>query len=76
VVSAGRTTFIIAHRLSTIRDADQILVLHRGEIVERGNHDALMALQGRYYKMYQLQKGEPAPITQEINLVTSVEARQ
>jgi ATP-binding cassette, subfamily B, multidrug efflux pump len=58
VVSEGRTTFVIAHRLSTIRDADQILVLHRGEIVERGNHDELMALQGRYYKMYQLQKGE------------------
>jgi ATP-binding cassette subfamily B multidrug efflux pump len=58
VVSEGRTTFVIAHRLSTIRDADQILVLHRGEIVERGNHEALMELQGRYYKMYQLQKGE------------------
>jgi ATP-binding cassette subfamily B multidrug efflux pump len=60
VVSEGRTTFVIAHRLSTIRDADQILVLHRGEIVERGNHEVLMALQGRYYKMYQLQKGEKA----------------
>ena len=60
VVSEGRTTLVIAHRLSTIRDADQILVLHRGEIVERGNHDALMALEGRYYKMYQLQKGEKA----------------
>lgn len=58
VVSEGRTTFVIAHRLSTIREADQILVLHRGEIVERGNHDSLMALGGRYYKMYQLQKGE------------------
>lgn len=57
VVSEGRTTLVIAHRLSTIREADQILVLHRGEIVERGNHDALMALEGRYYKMYQLQKG-------------------
>lgn len=58
VVSEGRTTFVIAHRLSTIREADQILVLHRGEIVERGNHEALMELQGRYYRMYQLQKGD------------------
>ncbi|WP_309568627.1 ABC transporter ATP-binding protein [Paenibacillus sp. sptzw28] len=62
VVSEGRTTLVIAHRLSTIREADQILVLHRGEIVERGNHDELMALEGRYYKMYQLQKGEKASL--------------
>ncbi|RKP51653.1 ABC transporter ATP-binding protein [Cohnella endophytica] len=60
VVSEGRTTLVIAHRLSTIREANQILVLHRGEIVERGDHDELMALEGRYYKMYQLQKGEKA----------------
>jgi ATP-binding cassette subfamily B multidrug efflux pump len=58
VLSEGRTTFVIAHRLSTIRDADQILVLHRGEIMERGNHEELMRQRGRYYKMYQLQKGE------------------
>jgi len=57
VLKRGRTTFIIAHRLSTIRSADQILVLHRGEIVERGSHEELMALEGRYYKMYQLQQG-------------------
>ncbi|GAB6989019.1 ABC transporter ATP-binding protein [Paenibacillus pini] len=57
VLKKGRTTFIIAHRLSTIRNADQILVLHRGEIVERGNHDELMQHQGRYYQMYQLQVG-------------------
>jgi ATP-binding cassette subfamily B multidrug efflux pump len=62
VVSEGRTTLVIAHRLSTIRDADQILVLHRGEIAERGNHDTLMALGGRYAKMYQLQKGSSAVV--------------
>lgn len=57
VVSKGRTTFVIAHRLSTIRDADLILVLHKGEIVERGTHESLMAEKGRYYRMYELQKG-------------------
>lgn len=62
VVSEGRTTLVIAHRLSTIRDADQILVLHRGEIAERGNHETLMALGGRYAKMYQLQKGSSAVV--------------
>ncbi|MDN3015188.1 ABC transporter ATP-binding protein [Paenibacillus sp. BSR1-1] len=57
VLKKGRTTFIIAHRLSTIRNADQILVLDRGTIVERGTHDELMACKGKYYQMYQLQQG-------------------
>ncbi|MFS0553585.1 ABC transporter ATP-binding protein [Brevibacillus sp. 179-C9.3 HS] len=57
VLSKGRTTFIIAHRLSTIQHADQILVLSRGEIMERGTHDELMAKNGLYQKMYQLQQG-------------------
>lgn len=60
VLKKGRTTFIIAHRLSTIRSADQILVLHRGEIVERGSHEELMAIGGRYFNMYQLQVGAGA----------------
>ncbi|GIP27271.1 multidrug ABC transporter permease [Paenibacillus sp. J23TS9] len=62
VLKKGRTTFIIAHRLSTIRSADQILVLHRGEIVERGTHDELMQHGGRYYQMYQLQSGSSETI--------------
>lgn len=53
----GRTTIAIAHRLSTIQDADLILVLHRGEIVERGTHQELLAKQGLYHKMYLLQQG-------------------
>ncbi|GGN90052.1 ABC transporter ATP-binding protein [Saccharibacillus kuerlensis] len=63
VLKRGRTTFVIAHRLSTIRSADQILVLHRGEIMERGSHDELMALGGRYFQMYQLQQGGGDSIT-------------
>ncbi len=53
----GRTTFVIAHRLSTIRSADQILVLEAGEVVERGTHDELMALDGRYKQLYDKQYG-------------------
>jgi ABC-type multidrug transport system fused ATPase/permease subunit len=51
----GRTTFVIAHRLSTIRQADQILVIEQGNIVERGKHDELIALEGRYYQLYTYQ---------------------
>jgi ATP-binding cassette, subfamily B, multidrug efflux pump len=57
VLKKGRTTFIIAHRLSTIRNADQILVLDRGKIVERGTHEELMLVNGKYYQLYELQKG-------------------
>jgi len=53
----GRTTFVIAHRLSTIRQADQILVVEAGKIVERGQHEELLALQGRYYDLYTRQHG-------------------
>lgn len=51
----GRTTFVIAHRLSTIRQANQILVVEQGQIVERGRHDELIELQGRYYQLYTYQ---------------------
>ncbi|MBQ2138246.1 MAG: ATP-binding cassette domain-containing protein, partial [Erysipelotrichaceae bacterium] len=48
----GRTTFVIAHRLSTVRNADAIIVLEHGQIIERGNHDDLIAQKGRYYQLY------------------------
>ncbi|UCD25250.1 MAG: ATP-binding cassette domain-containing protein, partial [Gemmatimonadota bacterium] len=51
----GRTTFVIAHRLSTIQSADQILVLEGGEIVERGAHDELLLVDGRYRELYERQ---------------------
>ncbi|MCI9010914.1 ABC transporter ATP-binding protein [uncultured Oscillibacter sp.] len=49
---AGRTVFVIAHRLSTVRNARAIMVLERGEIIERGDHDDLLAQKGRYYQLY------------------------
>ncbi|NRF06450.1 ABC transporter ATP-binding protein [Bacillus safensis] len=60
VVKEGRTTFVIAHRLSTIKKADMILVLEKGEIVERGSHEQLMQQEGLYAQMYELQKGAVA----------------
>ncbi len=55
----GRTSFVIAHRLSTIRDADQVLVINNGEIVEKGTHHRLLDQQGFYYNLYMSQfKGQ------------------
>jgi len=51
----GRTAFVIAHRLSTIREADQVLVIDHGRIIERGNHESLLAQQGFYFKLYMSQ---------------------
>jgi len=53
----GRTTFVIAHRLSTIRRAEQILVVEAGRIIERGTHQSLYDLAGRYYDLYTRQHG-------------------
>ncbi len=55
ILMKNRTTFVIAHRLSTIQQADQILVIEEGQIVERGNHTELLAKQGRYYELYTYQ---------------------
>jgi ATP-binding cassette subfamily B multidrug efflux pump len=52
---AGRTAFVIAHRLSTIRSADQVLVIDRGRIIERGNHESLLAQRGFYHNLYMSQ---------------------
>ena len=54
-LTKGRTTFVIAHRLSTIRSADHILVIEGGNIAERGTHDELIALEGRYYNLFTYQ---------------------
>ena len=48
----GRTTFVIAHRLSTIKNSDVIMVLDQGRIIERGNHESLLAKKGIYYQLY------------------------
>jgi len=56
---SGRTSFVIAHRLSTIRDADLILVMDDGAIVEQGTHSDLLAARGRYHDLYQSQFNAP-----------------
>lgn len=68
----GRTTIAIAHRLSTIQDADLILVLHQGEIVERGTHQELLAQEGLYHKMYLLQQGLDKVENLSLNVESSI----
>ena len=51
-IMEGRTVFVIAHRLSTVRNSKAIMVLEHGEIIERGDHEDLLAQKGRYYQLY------------------------
>ncbi|CAM9786622.1 unnamed protein product [Ascophyllum nodosum] len=68
-LKTNRTTIVIAHRLSTIRNAEQIVVLHEGQIIERGNHDCLMELGGEYATMWKIQ-------VQEREMMLSMEAER
>jgi ATP-binding cassette subfamily B protein/subfamily B ATP-binding cassette protein MsbA len=61
-LSAGRTSLVIAHRLSTIRDADWILVLNQGQLVEQGTHDDLLVADGLYRQLYETQTGRARPV--------------
>ena len=64
----NRTSLVVAHRLSTIQRADNIIVLHHGEIREQGSHQDLLAVHGLYWKLYKLQYSDPsrlAPVPEE-----------
>jgi ATP-binding cassette subfamily B protein len=60
----NRTSVIVAHRLSTIQRADNIIVLHHGEIREQGTHQDLLLLQGLYWRLYKLQYSDPSWLTE------------
>ncbi len=56
-LTGEKTTFIIAHRISSVREADVILMMEKGRVVEQGTHEALVAKRGKYYEVYQKQLG-------------------
>jgi ATP-binding cassette subfamily B multidrug efflux pump len=67
-VMKGRTTFIIAHRISSLKHADQIIVLDRGQVVQRGTHQQLMQQEGPYLETYKIQFADEPPITEQANV--------
>ena len=70
----GRTSVVIAHRLSTVQRADQIIVMHKGQVREMGTHQQLLAQRGIYYKLYQLQyKDQEAPLSTEPPVTASAD---
>lgn len=56
-LTGEKTTFIIAHRISSVREADQILMMEKGRVIEQGTHEELVAKKGRYFEVYQKQLG-------------------
>ena len=64
-----RTTLVIAHRLSTVENADKIIVMDAGRVVEAGTHSELLAIEGHYAKLYRMQFQEPLAVVEAINHV-------
>jgi ABC-type multidrug transport system ATPase subunit len=72
-VLAGRTSIVIAHRLSTVRDADQILVIEAGRVVERGRHSELLAEGGLYAELYHTQFADQSDLSDDIGEIDGVD---